>query len=655
MSASVSIPRLLFIVSHLEVRESPSLLARVAQQVVSNFSGRAEVELIDLPIAKVLPYARRVESRREADAIICTGATGAYLRQQLSIPIVPLSISGSDIIQALEEALRYSRRIAVLSARRSSPEITALQRLCDVELSQGIYSTRDEAELLVDKFKVDGIEVIIGTSMVCEMARERGLNGVLSISAAAIESALEEALSLLMSERAEAVRLNWINASLRHLAEGVIAVDALGSIQALNAVASGLLGLRSDEALSQNINELVPELDVRGVLDSSVPDKGRVLTLNGHSVAVQTFPIFDNARLVGAVTILQESTAVSRIERQLRMNSRRTEFRARYSLDTIVGSSPAMQKIVELSEVYAKSDCSIVVIGESGTGKELFAQGIHNASRRAKRAFVAFNCAAFPESLIESELFGYEEGAFSGARKGGKPGLFEMAHMGTIFLDEIGDMPLLLQTRLLRVIQERETIRLGGTQPVSIDVRIIAATHRNLAERVKEGLFREDLYYRLNVLQLNIPPLRDRGHDLHEIALSVIREVGSRHGLHQTESILESWMPTLKSHHWPGNVRELENVIERLALHAATGKSDELLEEIWPERNQNRERPVKEETASAGEKPISEFLARQRQSQREEEVELIKHAIAQAGGNVVKAARELGISRSTLWRRLRPD
>ncbi len=654
MSASVSSPRLLFIVSHLEVRESPSLLARVARQVVSSFAGRAEVQLIDLPISKVLPYACRAEIRGEADAIICTGATGAYLRQQLSIPIVPLSITGADVIQALEEAFRYSRRVAVLSTRNNAPDLAALQRLCNLKLTQGSYSTRDEAERLVDKFRDDGIEVVIGTSMVCEMARERGLNGVLAISTTAIESALEEALSLLMSERAEATRLNWINASLRHLSEGVIAVDSLGSIQALNAVASSLLGLGNDEAITQSIHELVPELDVRGVLDSAVPDKGRVLTLNGHSVAVQTFPIFDNARLVGAVTILQESTAVSRIERQLRMNSRRTEFRARYSLDTIVGSSASMHRIVKLSEIYARSDCSIVIIGESGTGKELFAQGIHNASRRAKRAFVAFNCAAFPESLIESELFGYEEGAFSGARKGGKPGLFELAHMGTIFLDEIGDMPLLLQTRLLRVIQERETIRLGGTQPVSIDVRIIAATHRNLAERVKEGLFREDLYYRLNVLQLNIPPLRERGHDLYEIALSVIREVGSRHGLHQTENILDSWMPTLKAHHWPGNVRELENVIERLALHAATEKSDDLLDELWPERHQHRERPSKDE-ATASDQPISEFLARQRQSQREEEVELIKQAIAQAGGNVVKAARELGISRSTLWRRLRPD
>jgi propionate catabolism operon transcriptional regulator len=226
--------------------------------------------------------------------------------------------------------------------------------------------------------------------------------------------------------------------------------------------------------------------------------------------------------------------------------------------------------VISLAEQYAKTDSTVLITGESGTGKELLAQGIHNASRRRGAPFVAINCAAFPETLLESELFGYEEGAFTGSRKGGKPGLLESAHTGTVFFDEIGDMSLPLQTRLLRVLQEREVLHLGSIEPTPIDVRVIAATHRDLRKNIAEGRFREDLFYRLNILRLHLPPLRERKADIPAITRWIIRGLGKRpEALSPADRLLQGLLPYLESYPWPGNIRELENITERAVLSLA--------------------------------------------------------------------------------------
>jgi transcriptional regulator, propionate catabolism operon regulatory protein len=239
--------------------------------------------------------------------------------------------------------------------------------------------------------------------------------------------------------------------------------------------------------------------------------------------------------------------------------------------------SAPIEGVRSLVHRYAKSDATVLILGESGTGKEMIAQGMHQLSARRDFAFVAINCGAFPEALLESELFGYEEGAFTGARKGGKAGLIEAAHRGTLFLDEIGEMPLPLQSRLLRVLQEREVVRLGSTEPTRVDIRVVAATNRALTEGIGAGTFRADLYYRLNILSIALPPLREREADVMLLAAGLLLQAATREprlsgrvsGLQSASRVLEQVREPLNRYHWPGNVRELQNVIERIAVELA--------------------------------------------------------------------------------------
>ncbi|MGI6424651.1 MAG: sigma-54 interaction domain-containing protein [Tepidanaerobacteraceae bacterium] len=238
---------------------------------------------------------------------------------------------------------------------------------------------------------------------------------------------------------------------------------------------------------------------------------------------------------------------------------------AQHTFEDIITCSSIMEKAISEARQFAQAEAAVVITGETGTGKELFAQSIHNTSQRKGGHFVAVNCAAVPENLLESELFGYEEGAFTGARRGGKKGLFELAHDGTIFLDEIGELPLKLQARLLRVLQEKAVIRVGGDRVIPINVRIIAATHRNLEASVKNGTFRQDLYYRLNVLRLSLPPLRERKDDIPLLIDRLLEKICNKTAK-KPPLLSDAVLKIFCSYHWPGNVRELQNILERLVV-----------------------------------------------------------------------------------------
>lgn len=310
----------------------------------------------------------------------------------------------------------------------------------------------------------------------------------------------------------------------------------------------------------------------------------------------------------------------------------------------------ANREMLQLAKRFAASHSTILITGESGTGKELLAQGIHNESPRRHGPFVAINCAAFPESLLESELFGYEEGAFSGSRKGGKPGLFEAAHRGTLFLDEIGDMPVSLQTRLLRVLQEREVLRLGGTEPISIDVRIIAATHKDLGAAMKDREFRTDLYYRLNILRLQTTPLRERPEDIPLICQGISQRLLVQGQPPGAAGITTLLLPYLVRHSWPGNVRELENVVERAMLSASEifhehGVDEHYLARVLPELFEGQPQPRSRKEPSR----TKDLHAIGKTAQ----LRYIQETLDSCQGSLDEAARRLGISRTTLWRRLR--
>jgi propionate catabolism operon transcriptional regulator len=314
--------------------------------------------------------------------------------------------------------------------------------------------------------------------------------------------------------------------------------------------------------------------------------------------------------------------------------------RVKHGLNDLRGDSPAMHAVRHSVELFAKSPATVLIHGETGTGKELVAQAIHRESLRARHPFIAINCGAVAESLLESELFGYEEGAFTGSRRGGHAGLFEAANRGTLFLDEIGEMPLPLQTRLLRVLEEREVVRVGGTRPVPVNVRIVSATHCDLDQRMREGRFRADLFYRLSVLRLTLPPLRERGEDVMALAEWCLKHALAALGVRPHANLhaeIQACAPLLRAYAWPGNVREMRNLMERLALFLAA-------------------EPLQALTPSFVQRIAPELLAPHGQSHMvaaSDGGQDIAAVLARFNGNREAAARHLGISRTTLWRKLK--
>lgn len=434
---------------------------------------------------------------------------------------------------------------------------------------------------------------------------------------------------------------NQKEAILDALFDGIVVLNKEGKIVYLNAAAEKMLQVTSRKLLYKSLDQIFKpeakegfnsqlyEVLARGerltdeLVDLVLPTK--VLRLN---LTVRPWKTPAGIKS-GTVLVIRERTRVSR------MVNKHTGHVARYTFSDIIGKEPRFLEAVEKAKKVARSNCTVLLTGESGTGKEIFAQAIHNASNRREGPFVAINCAAIPRELLASELFGYEEGAFTGARKGGQIGKFELADGGTLFLDEIGDMPLDMQVVLLRVIEEKLLVRLGGKNVTPLDVRIIAATNRDLEHEVACGRFRTDLYYRLNVVKIHLPPLRERKGDI----MLLVREFAS-HFLKKDVLVEEEAQRALLAYPWPGNVRELRNVIESVLASSDDGV---IFSFSLPEHIRNATgRRVKTKKM-----PIA--------SLKERELEVIQEALRLCNGNVALAARHLGVHRSTIYRKLGPE
>jgi transcriptional regulator of aroF, aroG, tyrA and aromatic amino acid transport len=349
---------------------------------------------------------------------------------------------------------------------------------------------------------------------------------------------------------------------LDNIADWVIAVDAAGRVTTMNAVACEILGLEQDEVLGGDLRELgLSDLSIlEGLQGREWADvKKTLVTPSGRFQYFATCrPIRDgDGHIIGAVEIARDM-------QEIRMLARSISEPAQISFSDIVGQDQAINNLIGYAQLIATTDSIVCIRGASGTGKELFARAMHTASRRPG-PFVPINCAALPEQLLESELFGYAGGAFTGGLKDGKAGLFEVAGEGTVFLDEIGDMPLSSQAKLLRVVQDHCVRRIGGSREIPIRARIITATNRNLEKMVEDGTFRQDLYYRINVLPIHIPPLQQRPGDIGLLAEHFLFTLASRMG-RPAKSIAPEGLAKLRAHHWPGNVRELKNVMDRAAI-----------------------------------------------------------------------------------------
>ncbi|WP_409178720.1 sigma-54 interaction domain-containing protein [Brevibacillus fortis] len=412
--------------------------------------------------------------------------------------------------------------------------------------------------------------------------------------------------------------------------DGIIAVDRDSIIIGVNKNAMEILGLPGN-IVGQKITRYIPNSDMLRILATGKKEIGDIATILNRQIIINRLPIVVAGEIVGAVSTFKEITDIQKMEMRIRKQSMESGLEAKFRLEDIVGESSAIREAKEWAETFARTDATVLIQGETGTGKELFAQGIHLSSQRATGPFIPVNCAALPGNLLESELFGYEDGAFTGARKGGKPGLFELAHGGTLFLDEIGEMSIPIQALLLRILQEKKIRRISGERIVPVDVRIIAATNRDLERLVEEKQFRSDLYFRLNVLTLELPALRERIEDIPLLVDSIIGEIKERENKRHLK-VEEAVFHVLKQYDWPGNVRELRNVVERMILlckNDALGKGD------------------------------TTFFAKklyQRQSyrdQEEREAEVIRKVLEETKGNKGEAAKILGMDRSTLWRKMK--
>lgn len=428
--------------------------------------------------------------------------------------------------------------------------------------------------------------------------------------------------------------------------ECLVMIDRNGYIIKINKAYADFLGIDKEYPIGRHVTEIIENTRLHVVIETGTAETGQIQWINGHDAITSRIPIMNDGKIIGAVgrIIFKNSSEVNILYKKIEEANKQLDSYKEYlikkqgnylAIDNIIGNNTVINELKETVRRVANSDSTVLITGESGTGKEVFANAIHETSSRKNNRFVKINCAAIPENILESELFGYEDGAFTGARKGGKTGKFELADEGTIFLDEIGDMGMDMQSKMLRVLQDKVVDRVGGNSPKKINVRIIAATNQNLIEKINKGEFREDLYYRLNVIPIELPALRDRMDDMSALCDFFIKKYNNKFGIY-IEKISDEAMRYLANYSWPGNIRELENTIERAYnfVNGSTIEKEQLPEKIL-----------------SGKKSIAHGNLNSRLSNYEKTIILETLNICQ--GNKSKAAKILGINRASLYQKLK--
>ncbi|TWI54488.1 sigma-54 interaction domain-containing protein [Halalkalibacter nanhaiisediminis] len=444
----------------------------------------------------------------------------------------------------------------------------------------------------------------------------------------------------------------------------IVAVNEKGFITMMSDSYADFMEIDNPiEAIGKHCTEVIKNTRIPDVLQSGKLEVGYTFRVKGQDAVVTRMPIFQDGKVKGVIgkILFHDVQELKEIAKQLNLMESRVEYYqnelkriqgAKYGFENIIGNSQTIKELKGFAMQIAKSRSTVLITGESGTGKELFAHAIHDSSTRSSGPFIRLNCAAIPKDILEAELFGYESGAFTGAKKGGKLGKVEMANKGTLFLDEIGDMPLEMQAKILRVIQEREIQRVGGAKVNEIDVRFIAATNQNLWKMVKKGEFREDLFYRLNVVTMEIPPLREREADSLQLAYFFIDKFNKE--LRASVSILDDQVINIfKRHSWPGNIRELENVLERAmntVSESNTIKMEHLPLYLRKLNNVEINPQTSHDYAYATDEEELHYCLQQNIEQAERQI-IIK-ALKRTNGNKVKAADLLEIHRASLYRKI---
>ncbi len=593
-----------------------------------------DVEIVHRLLEDSLSVSRTA-AKEGVEAIISRGGTAKILESSdLNIPIIEIPVSPYELINSIHSAKQFGRNILILGFKSIIEGVEALGPMLDLNIRAHLIKNVHDGQLILEKTLRAGIkvDVLLGGTSAELLAQEYEIPTVpLLTSPLTIESSIKEARRLIAAMRREKEKTEQMQAILNNISEGIIAIDQQKNVTIFNDAAINITGIIDSDISGKAIDQIIPGTKLVAVMESSIPELGRLQKIGKSTVLTNRVPVIVKDRTVGAVATFEDVTKIQEYEQLIRGKLREKGHVARYCLEDIKGNSPALLLAKSDAQKFSAVDGTVLIEGESGTGKEMFAQGLHQLSSRKHGPFVAVNCAAISHSLLESELFGYEQGAYTGARKEGKHGLFVEANRGTIFLDEVSEIDPDVQARLLRVLQEREVRPLGSNKVIPVDVRIVAATNKTLAHEVRNGSFRADLFYRLNILKLKVPPLRERGQDCEELIQHFFQENSNKFS--KNLDFEKNAIRHLLKYHWPGNIRELENIIERLIV---------LADDVVTESNVVRCLEDMSEVSSL----------------QGLDIEQIKHehilkVLTECGGNKTRASQRLGISRTHLWRILK--
>lgn len=614
-------------------------LAKLAEEVVlERFANSAHlIKVVKGDLQECIAIVKQaVEDGVEV--IISRGGTATLIKNSVNIPTVHIQVTVMDVLRALRNCGEYPEKIGIAGFENVIYGCEDLATLLGITFVEIALKNEGEALEKITAAVQDGVELIIGDAISTKLAARVGVQGALIQSGKeAIYKAINEAELIARIRREEQEKSELLCTVIDTSVEGIIATDINDRITIFNPMAEKIFQVSHLEAIGNHLQTVIPQFSLTGNDDSSekVADVQRIgdktLTIKHSQIKVKD-------EIIGSIYNFQHVSQLQELEQNVRKKLHAKGLVAKIKMADIVGSSPACNALKRKATKYALTQSTILITGESGTGKEMLVQSIHNISTRANGPFVAVNCAAFPENLLESELFGYEEGAFTGAKKGGRQGLFELAHGGTLFLDEIGEMPLSLQSRLLRVLQEKAIMHLGGESVIPVDVRIVAATNQNLAKLIEEKNFRQDLYYRLNILRIHMPTLSERIEDIPLLAKEMIKKMN--HINRKITGIHIDAREYLKERDWPGNIRQLANTMERAMLLAngqAIAKQD-IIE------------AYDEEGESIGESGGAK--SKTKDSLATVEYDTLLRVLGEEEFNYSRAAARLGIHRTTLWRKL---
>lgn len=551
------------------------------------------------------------------DVIISAGANGSFLQSALAIPVVSLKITESDIISAITKAAKVSSDVCFIHFGDASPLVPLLQTHLQISIDEHIYDTPDQAREIFQIQKQRTDTVFVGASLICGLAAQAEIDSFLLYSQPSCEAAIQRAIEL-----GQQHRVSKIDGALTHwLVERaktpIVMLSQCGDSVTLNRAAKQELQLT---------NNFESELALFAALNDQNATDGEC-TVNGVKWWYHQERVEIDREVMCVYQLYPKQPAVAATSKSSK-------------LTRLVYNSKPMHQVLAHVSAFASTPSSTLIHGESGTGKELIAKAIHSNSDYADGEFVALNCSAIPSELFEGELYGYRDGAFTGSRRGGKAGLVESANGGVLFLDEISELALDQQAKLLRFIQEKSYRPIGGTREIAVDLKLVAATNKDLKALVAKGQFREDLYYRLNVFYLKIPALRERKDDMIFIAEHIIHQLArDYHITYEPPAILDILAGPFSDYHWPGNVRELENIIERVLVHLH--QFDEL-SDLQKQLRQIAPELFETDTTGLNGGAL-----------KHAENSLLLDALARFDGDKKRTAEFLGLSQTTLWRRLK--